>query len=80
MTTVEINEARSQFDELFRRSKAGESFLVLEGDKPIVELKPVAGIPGRPAGWDYLAESRAFRAKQKLDPTPIKDDIEFRRL
>ena len=80
MTTVEINDARNRFDELLHRSKAGECFLVVEGDKPVVEMKPVAAIPGRPPGWDYLAESHAFLATQKLDPTPIKDDIEFGRL
>ena len=80
MITVDIAEAHSRFDELIHRSQRGESFIVLEKEKPIATLGPVAQSGTPEVTKDYLAEARALRAMQKLDLTPIKDDIEFGRL
>jgi len=79
MTTVDIAEARNRFDELIHRSEHGESFTVVEGDKPLASLVPAAK-PAATGGIDFLAEARALRARCKPDPTPIKQDIEFGRL
>src|SRR5688572_33325178 len=61
MTTVDLAEARSRFDELVYRSEHGESFLVVEGDKPLASLGPVPAGHARPPVIDFVAEARLLR-------------------
>jgi prevent-host-death family protein len=42
MTTVEINEAKTQLSQLIARAEAGEEIIIARGDRPVVRLIPIA--------------------------------------
>ena len=54
MVTVDIKQAKANFDKLVARAEAGEEIMIVRGDKPAVSLKPVAASrtkPRRPGKW-----------------------------
>lgn len=40
MLTVNINEAQERFMELVKQAKAGEGFIIADGDEPMVQVLP----------------------------------------
>ena len=44
MITINIDEIQRDLAGYLQRLSAGESLLIMQGDKPIAELKPVASV------------------------------------
>ena len=44
MITINIDEMQRDLPGYLQRVRAGETLLILQGDKPIAELKPVAPV------------------------------------
>jgi antitoxin (DNA-binding transcriptional repressor) of toxin-antitoxin stability system len=49
MTTISLADLSRDPDSLIRRVAAGETLLVLDGDRPVAEIRPAAESP-RPYG------------------------------
>jgi antitoxin (DNA-binding transcriptional repressor) of toxin-antitoxin stability system len=48
MSTITIQEAQANFPAILARVAAGESLVLVDQDKPVAELKPVAPLGKKP--------------------------------
>lgn len=53
MTTISVQELKNNLSGFLRRIEAGESFLIVRGEQPVAEFRPVASsaaVAPRPFG------------------------------
>ena len=48
MTTINVSDIQQDLDGVLRRVEDGESLLVLRGDRPVAEIKPVSAVARQP--------------------------------
>ncbi len=72
MSTITLDEIRRDLVGYLRRVKAGETFLILDANQPVAEIKPVIqnGEGIRP----YALCAGEFRAPDDFD-TPLPEEI-----
>lgn len=76
MSTVTLAELQQNMAGLLARVEAGEHLLVVRGDRPIAELRPVAGSRARPRPFGLAAG--AFVVPDDFDaPLPVDVLREF---
>lgn len=72
MSTVSLEEARQNVTDILARAQAGESFIVLQADRPIVEIRPVAGHRNAPRPFGLCAGQ--FTVPDSFDE-PLPDHV-----
>ena len=72
MSTITLDEIRRDPMGYLQRVKAGETFLVLDADEPVAEIKPVKRNDGGLRA--YALCSGEFRVPDDFD-TPLPDEI-----
>jgi antitoxin (DNA-binding transcriptional repressor) of toxin-antitoxin stability system len=72
MSTIGVQELQSDLLAFLRRVEAGESFLVLSGQHPLAEVRPVPAPASEPRPFGLCAG--AFTVPPDFD-LPLPDDI-----
>jgi antitoxin (DNA-binding transcriptional repressor) of toxin-antitoxin stability system len=72
MAQVSAEDVERHPDELLARVEAGETIVIVRGDRPIAELKPIAG--GRSARRPFGLSAGAFKVPPEFDD-PLPDDM-----
>jgi antitoxin (DNA-binding transcriptional repressor) of toxin-antitoxin stability system len=72
MVNITLQEIQDDPLAYLRRVEAGETFLILRGDQPIAEMKPVAAAPRLPRPFG-LAKGE-FVVPDDFD-APLPDDV-----
>jgi antitoxin (DNA-binding transcriptional repressor) of toxin-antitoxin stability system len=55
MNTITVQDIQDDFPALLRRVEAGESFLVISGELPLAEVRPVATPASEPRPYGLCA-------------------------
>lgn len=55
MTTISVQDIQRDPVAFLRRVEAGESLLVVEGERTLAEVRPVAGVAGQPRPFGLCA-------------------------
>jgi antitoxin (DNA-binding transcriptional repressor) of toxin-antitoxin stability system len=76
MTSISVQEIQSDPDGFLRRIEAGESLLVVRGQQPVAEVKPVSPRPGGQRPFGLCAGQFAVPADFD-DPLPVDILQEF---
>jgi antitoxin (DNA-binding transcriptional repressor) of toxin-antitoxin stability system len=50
MTTITIEELQKRFDDIAERAEHGESFLVVDGAKPVMKIEPIEQLSNPSSG------------------------------
>lgn len=72
MNTVSLTELQQNTAGLLARVEAGEHLLVVRGDRPVAELRPIAG--PRPGPRPFGLAAGAFVVPDDFD-APLPDDV-----
>ena len=72
MTTININDVMQDLSDCLRKVEGGETFVILQNDKPIAELKPIAQPSTNPRPFGLCVGE--FRVPDDFD-APLPDDI-----
>jgi antitoxin (DNA-binding transcriptional repressor) of toxin-antitoxin stability system len=72
MSTITIEDIQRDFLGYLRRVNAGETLLIVEGDTPVAELKPVPPTARRPRPFGLCAGQ--FTVPEDFD-APLPDDV-----
>lgn len=72
MTTITTDDIRRNLMGYLQRVKAGETLVVMEGNEPVVEIKPVTPNGARPRPYALCAGE--FQAPEDFD-APLPDEI-----
>jgi antitoxin (DNA-binding transcriptional repressor) of toxin-antitoxin stability system len=69
MTSISLDEAKRDIASFLRKVEAGEAFVILQGDKPVAELRPASAGPAGPRPFGLCAGE--FRVPDDFDaPLP----------
>ena len=72
MTTISVQDIQSDPLAFLRRVEAGEAFVVVEGQRPLAEVRPLATIPTQQRPFGLCAGD--FTVPADFDG-PLPDDI-----
>jgi antitoxin (DNA-binding transcriptional repressor) of toxin-antitoxin stability system len=72
MSTISVQDIQRDFLAFLRRVEAGEAFVVLQGERPLAEVRPVAAIASQPRPFGLCAGR--FTVPADFD-RPLPDDI-----
>ena len=72
MTTININDVMQDLSDCLRKVEGGETFVILQNDKPIAELKPISRPLANPRPFGLCAGE--FRVPDDFD-APLPDDV-----
>ena len=72
MTTISIADVMQDLSDCLRKVEGGETFVILQNDKPIAELKPIAQPLTNPRPFGLCAGE--FHVPDDFD-APLPDDI-----
>ncbi len=72
MSTITIDEIRRDLIGYLKRVKAGETFLVIDADQPVAEIKPVTQMGAGPRPYALCAGE--FRVPDDFD-MPLPEEI-----
>ena len=72
MSTISVQDIQRDLLSFLRRVEAGESFLVVRGEQPLAEVRPVAAPAAQPRPFGLCAGQ--FTVPPDFDQ-PLPDDI-----
>jgi antitoxin (DNA-binding transcriptional repressor) of toxin-antitoxin stability system len=72
MSTITVQQIQSDFAGFLRRVEAGESFLLVEGDQPLAEVRPIVAMAKQPRPYGLCAGH--FKVPADFDE-PLPEDI-----
>lgn len=72
MSTITVQDVQRDPLAFFQRVQAGESFIVLQGDRPLAEVKPPSSIASQPRPFGLCAGQ--FTVSADFDQ-PLPHDI-----
>jgi antitoxin (DNA-binding transcriptional repressor) of toxin-antitoxin stability system len=72
MVVTTIVEMQQDFFEYLRRVEQGETIILVRGDRPVAEVRPVEAAPAQPRPYGLCAGE--FVVPDDLDQ-PLPDDI-----
>jgi antitoxin (DNA-binding transcriptional repressor) of toxin-antitoxin stability system len=72
MSTISVQDLERDLPAFLRRVQAGESFLVMRGEQPLAEVRPVPAPPVAPRPFGLCAGQ--FRVPADFDQ-PLPEDV-----
>jgi antitoxin (DNA-binding transcriptional repressor) of toxin-antitoxin stability system len=72
MSTISVQDIQTNPLAFFRRVEAGEAFVVVQGERPVAEVRPVATVAAQPRPFGLCAGR--FTVPADFD-RPLADDI-----
>jgi antitoxin (DNA-binding transcriptional repressor) of toxin-antitoxin stability system len=72
MSTISVQDIQSDPLAFLRRVEAGEAFIVLQGERPLAEVRPLATVGTQPRPFGLCAGD--FTVPADFDQ-PLPDDI-----
>jgi len=71
MSTISVQDIQSDPLSFLRRVEAGEAFIVVRGEQPLAEVRPLATVPSQPRPFGLCAGR--FTVPADFD-RPLPDD------
>jgi antitoxin (DNA-binding transcriptional repressor) of toxin-antitoxin stability system len=72
MSIISVQDIQTNPLAFFRRVEAGESFVVVQGERPVAEVRPVATVASQPRPFGLCAGR--FTVPTDFD-RPLPDDV-----
>ena len=72
MIAISIDDVKRDLTACLQKVASGETFVILQGDKPVAELKPISPPPTNPCPFGLCAGE--FLVPDDFD-TPLPEDI-----
>jgi antitoxin (DNA-binding transcriptional repressor) of toxin-antitoxin stability system len=72
MSTITVQEIQDDLSGFLRRVEAGEAFLLVQGDRPLAEVRPMQPAATQPRPFGLSAGQ--FKVPDDFDQ-PLPDDI-----
>jgi antitoxin (DNA-binding transcriptional repressor) of toxin-antitoxin stability system len=72
MSTISVQELQQDLANVLRRVEAGEAFLVVKGEQPLAEVRPVTGTCSQPRPFGLCAGQ--FSVPADFD-APLPEEI-----
>ena len=73
MDQANISYTRNHLSEILARVREGETILIMDRQRPVARLEPVAGEPARESPWqnDLVRRGLIRPARRRLDPKEL---------